>query len=91
MYEDTEIPVLAHILEMTRKRKWVSYDPQAIYLTATKGLSIFTVGHITEDLVAEMNEHMELLVEATQVISKELSVAKKTKAVVPDNNFELLR
>jgi len=38
VYEDTEIPVLAHILEIIRKRKWLSDDPQASYLTATKDL-----------------------------------------------------
>ena len=66
-YEDTEISVLSHILEMIRKRKWLSNDPQARYLTTTKGLSISTVGYITEALVAEMNEQMEILVEYTQV------------------------
>ena len=75
---------------MIRKRKWLSDDPQASYLIATKGLSIFTVGHIAEDLVAEMNEQKELLKEETQVTAKELSVAKKMKAVVPDNNSEFV-
>ena len=86
MYEDAEIPVLADILEMIRNRKWVSDDPQASYLTATEGVSIFTVENIAEDLVAEMNEQMELLEEATQVT--EISVAKNMKAVVPDKTIE---
>ena len=38
--------------------------------------------------MAETNKQMELHAEATQVTAKELSVAKKTREVVPDNNFE---
>ena len=90
VYEDADIPILAPILEMIRNRKWLSDDPQASYPTAAKGLSIFTMGHISEDLVAEMNEQMELLVEATQETAKELSMAKKMKVEVPDNNFEFI-
>ena len=90
VYEDAEIPVLVHILEMIRKRKWLSDDSQASYLTATKGLSILTVEHITEDLVSEMNEHVEILAKDTKVTAKELSIEKMTKVVVPDNNFEFV-
>ena len=88
LYDDAEIPVLAHILEMIRKRKWLSDDAQASYLTAEKGLSIFTVEHIIEDLVTEMNEQIDLLADATQVTAKELSVTKKMKAAVLDNSFK---
>ena len=48
------------------------------------------MGHIAEDLVAEINEQMKLLAETIQVTAKELSVAKKMKAVVPDNNFKFV-
>ena len=61
LYDDAEIPITAPLLTMIRKRKRLSDDPVPSLKTASKGLSIFAVGQMTEDQVASINEMMEAL------------------------------
>ena len=88
LFKDAEIPITAPLLQMIRKRKWLSDDPTATYRTAAKGLSIFAVGAMTEDEVAIINDTMEALDSATTTTAKEYKDVTRIKATVPEDSYE---
>ena len=76
------------LLTMIRNRKWLSDHLIASFRTATKGLSIFAVGHMPEDEVSSINEMMEALNSAAATISQEYKEVTKIIAKVPKDVYE---
>ena len=89
IYDDAEITVHASLLQMIRKRKWMSDDPTPSLRTATKGLSPFGILVSDED-VAAMNETMEALENATTTTASEYKLVTKILPHVPTDAWEFL-
>ena len=89
MHDDAEITVHAALLQMIRKRKWLSDDPVASYRTAAKGLSPFAM-LVSDDDAAIINNTMEALDHATTTTAAEYKAVTKVTAKVPEDAFDFL-
>ena len=89
IYDDAEITVHAALLQMIRKRKWLSDDPVASFRTAAKGLSPFAM-LVSDDDAAVINDTMEALDHATTTTAAEYKAVTKVTATVPVDSFEFL-
>ena len=89
IYDNAGITVHATLLQMIRKRKWMSDDPVPSFCTTVKGLSPFGI-LVSDKYVATMNETMEALENDNTTTATKYNLVTKILPHVPTDAWEFL-
>ena len=90
MYPGTEVPTIKQIFKMMQTRDWLGGELTATYANATKGLTPYIVGHLTEEAISNINDAEELLERATSTTTADVAATKR-KLSLPQCFEKLVR
>ena len=90
IFDNVEITIMAPLLQMIWKRKWLANHPRTTFKTASQRLSMFTVAQSSEDEVVTINECVKALEQATSTTPKEIKDVTKIPAKVPVDSHEFV-
>ena len=93
-YEDADVPLTHHLLNIILKRSWTGKDSNVLrpsFVHAMEGLSPFLMLDLDEDQVATLNSENDLLSSATLVSVDDLcSQKKKLKVKIPEDQADFM-
>eukprot|EP00957_Ditylum_brightwellii_P207679 15354021-Ditylum_brightwellii.AAC.2 len=82
IYNEAELSITAQLLSTIWKCCWLSNQPVVMLSIASKGLSLFAVPEMEEDIIDELNKKVESLKVATSTTAKELREVMRVKPIM---------
>ena len=90
IYPEAKIPLLPGTVSMIAKKGWSGDSGATSADSATKGLTIFTMGRVSATTIVKAIEFEETLHEATSTTQAEVAKSKKIQPHIPSSYLGLL-
>ena len=90
VYLGAPVPTIKPILKMMQTRDWLGGELTATYANATKGLTPYIVGHLSEETISAINDAEDLLDRATSTTTADVAATKR-KLSMPQCFDKLMR